>query len=49
MVEKRELLAIDAEVRKKAADEYDHKLKYFKLHKWDLLREHREIEEEDAR
>ena len=38
LAEKRELMALDAVIRKKADDEFDHKLKYFKLHRWALIR-----------
>lgn len=49
LVEKRELLALDAASRKKADDTFDHKMKYFKLHKWSLIRQIREEKEENAR
>ena len=38
IAEKRELMALDAAMRKKADDEFDHKLKYFELHRWALIR-----------
>ena len=49
LAEKRELMALDAAQRKKLDDEFDHKMKYFKLHKWALIRQYREEKEEDAR
>lgn len=49
MAEKRELLALDATMKKKAAYELDHKEKYFKLHRWALIRQYREEMEENAR
>lgn len=42
-------MALDAAQRKKLDDEFDHKMKYFKLHKWALIRQYREEKEEDAR
>ena len=49
LAEKRELMALDAAIRKKADDEFDHKLKYFKLHRGALIKQYREEREEDAR
>ena len=48
LAEKRELLAMDATSRKKADDEFDHKMKYFKLHRWSLIKHHREHKESEA-
>ena len=46
LAEKRELLSLEQSRRKIADDEFDHKMKYFKLHKWALIRHHREEMEE---
>ena len=39
----------EQERKKKADDEFDHKMKYFKLHKWAIIRAYREEKEEQAR
>lgn len=48
--EKRQLLSEEQTRRKQLLDEHDHKLKYFKLHRWDLLRSIRshQMEEKEA-
>ena len=49
LTEKRELYALEQRRRKQADDEFDHKMKYFKLYRWALIRAHREDKEEQAR
>ena len=48
LIEKRDLYALEQRRRKRADDEFDHKMKYFKLHRWALIRAHREDKEEQA-
>ena len=47
--EHRELMKKEQTRRKKAEDEFDHKMKYFKLHRWAIIRHYREEKEEQAR
>ncbi len=45
IAEKREILTFEQQRRKKFEDEFDHKMKYFKLHRWDIIRHYREEKE----
>ena len=47
--EHRELMKKEQARKKKADDEFDHKMKYFKLHRWAIIRHYREEKEEQAR
>ena len=49
IIEKREILNYEQKLSKKFQDEFDHKMKYFKLHRWAIIRHYREEMESDAR
>ena len=38
LAEKRHLLHLEQRRNKKEKEEFDHKMKYFKLYRWDLIR-----------
>jgi len=48
LLEQRELLQHAQTVKKISSDEFDHKMKYFKLHRWDLIKHYREEMESQA-